>query len=169
MSDVSADTDETRPRWRMPRWGWVLVFSSLALNLLVVGSIIGMRFAGPGGGWHAGGGHEGRGGMRRVLRSLPRDQREEVRALLRSHRETVRPLRRGLREETRKLRPLLRGETLDQAAFKAQLDVIEQRRAAIQRELRTMVEGLAVKLPPDVRARVIARIIGRGSGRKRPR
>ncbi|MEL7544304.1 MAG: periplasmic heavy metal sensor [Pseudomonadota bacterium] len=169
MTDASDDVAQTQPRWRMPRWGWVLVFISLALNLLVVGSIIGMRFAGPGGGWHAGGGHEGRGGMRRVLRSLPQDQRKEVRALLREHRQKVRPLRRALREETRKLRPLLEAESLDQAAFTAQLDVIEKRRAGIQRELRSMVEDLAVKLPPDVRARVIARIIGRGTGRKRRR
>ncbi|MEL6287227.1 MAG: periplasmic heavy metal sensor [Pseudomonadota bacterium] len=157
-------------RWRMPRWGWALLTLSLALNLLVAGSMIGIALSGKHHGWRDGRGPgEGRGGLGRVLRQLPEEQRVAVRNLFEQQREAVRPLRRQVREETRALRKLVAEENFDRAEFERRLSRILDMRIDIQKRVGALARDVLPLLPPEVRGRVLSRLLGRGGPKRRRR
>lgn len=158
MSQSDMIDDDKKSRWSLPKWGWFLVVTSLALNLLVIGSMIGMFLSG---------GHHGKGGpgMRGIVRSLPADQRTEVRQILRKHRETVRPLRRALRDERRDLVAYARSDDFELAEFERRIAALGEKRASIHKKLEPMVVELGRILEPEMRARMLARLL-RGDRRR---
>jgi len=164
MEDGATSPGNEKPKWQLPRWLWAVFIVSLALNLLVVGSLIGMRIAG-----HKHG-HWGDRGLRGVLRSLPDDQRKDVRAILRKHRENVRPLRRELNRLRRDFISYAEGDVVEAGEVERRLEAIDAQRERVRAQLRPMVVELAGKVDPKVRARLLRRLLGQGRrGRRRHR
>ncbi len=158
MPDDANPNAGAAQRWKMPKWGWVLLVGSVALNLLVIGSIVGMRWAGHNHGWKD-------RGMRGVLRHVPRDQRDEVRQILRQHREDVKPERQELRKLRRELVDYAKSEVVAPAELERRLVRIDEQRQLLRAKLRPKMIELVSKLDPDVRVRVLRRLLGGRRGR----
>ncbi len=132
----------TGPRRRLPRWAWVLLVASLAINLFVVGVVA--RSFWP---WRygaAGGGGGMVGNMLAYTATLPDERRQAIRQALPSDRPmmAVRPLRRDLRSARREAALAFRQEPFDREAFLA----AEARAQAAETKLRQTVVQLAADL-----------------------
>jgi uncharacterized membrane protein len=118
---------------RMPRWLWTLLIVSLALNLLLIGLIVGAsvlrhRWSGPVAMGAAPLGY---------LRTLPKERRNELWEAGRPRLATMRPLWQQAREARREADRLFTAETFDAQRFiAAQQRVLEieldARKAATQ-------------------------------------
>lgn len=162
MSEENISEATRASKWLLPKWGWVLLCGSIALNLLVIGSIVGHYFSG-----HKFGGH----GMRGLVQSLPDGEREKVRKILRKHRAEIRPLRRALRESKRELAAYAKTEDMDVAEFERRLLAIHSRRDAIRNRLNPVMMELARMLEGETRGLVLERLlrVGRPGHRRRHR
>lgn len=158
----TADTPESKTSWfgRMPLWGRILLIGSVAVNLLILGSLIGMGF---------GGHHHGWRGEHRLLRHIPDDQREEVRQIFKKHRAEVRPLRKVIRENRRGVLEYLKQDEIDAGELESKLVALEGQQQEARVKLRAMVLELSAKLQPEDRARVMRRLLGDRRGRHRRR
>ena len=148
---VEASTNDNKSWFgRMPLWGRVVLIGSVALNLLIVGSLIGMGIGGHSHGWH---------GERKLLRHIAKDQRDDIRGILRKHREDVRPLRQEIRKNRRAVVDYLRQETIDAQKLESMLVALEEQHKDVRDKLRAMIMELSVKLKPEDRARIVNRVL----------
>jgi len=104
----TATPDKKEPDMRRaPRWMWIMLVASLALNLIIIGMAAATAF-------HFRKHH--RGPMARFdqyIQTLPAKRRDKLKELLEQRRATVRPLRRKARAARRKARRAFTAEPFD--------------------------------------------------------
>jgi uncharacterized membrane protein len=133
---------------RAPRWMWIVLVLSLALNLLVAGAAAGAL-------WHVRdyhrAPHRGLDGMSRYLASLPADRREEIAALLEDDRAKSRSLRRLAREKRREAARAFEAEPFDAVRLEAAARDASEARIALWRQREVLLSKLAGKLTAEER------------------
>ena len=133
---------------RAPRWMWILLILSLALNLLVAGAAAGAL-------WHFRDGHRfprgGPDGLSRYLRTLPADRRDEIAALIDAEREKSRSLRRVARDKRREAARAFEAEPFDAARLEAAAREASDARIALLRRREMLLSKLAGKLTAEER------------------
>lgn len=145
------DTSKSAVRRRSPRWVRILLVVSLAINLLVVGAIVG-SFAHSGGGWS---GPWGRWQSYRIIHNLPADRRARVHEIWRSYRQKLRPKRAALKQAWGDVMKRLGEEPLDQKGVEAALERATKAELAVRRSLAPMIVGIAGELDSAQRRRFI--------------
>lgn len=159
MNDQTPRPDAGERRWKLPKWGWALFAVSMALNLLIVGSIIGMGISGHGHGhgWRG-------GGMRHVIRDLPDEYRDKIRAVMKDVRTKNRDDWDKVREKRRELLSYAKGDNLDPVELKRRITEINSlrhaRRLRFQDEVIDVVAGMLGDLEPEMRERVLREAVG---------
>ena len=128
---------------RAPRWMWIVLTLSLALNLLVLGAAAGAI-------WHFRHGHafphRGPDGLVRYLRSLPADRRDEIVALIAAEREKSRRLRRLSREKRRELVRAFEADPFDAGRLDAAAREASEARIALIRRRQEFFSTIAARL-----------------------
>jgi Spy/CpxP family protein refolding chaperone len=125
----------------LPRWLWIVLVGSLALNLLVAGVVASSFWR-----FHD---RDGRGGglgrsLVTYVKQLDRAKYDDIRRAFGTHRDSVRPLRRQVREARRELRALLVAETFDREKFRAAQDKLLAAQQTLRKSLRdSMVDIIA--------------------------
>lgn len=136
----------------------VLLFFSLALNLLVVGAVAGLVLTG------GPKGDPGRGAVDFGTGPLVRAMADEDRAALRETLRESRPFDRGdrieMRQNTRALITLLREDTLDVSAVRDVIGRQQQRLRAGQDQLLDAWLGQIDAMTPEARAAYADRLAG---------
>lgn len=129
---------EAVPERRVPRWMWIALVGSLALNLLVAGVLASAA-------WrlrHAEVGDFGfRGRLSGFLDSLPPERSSELRPILERAKPAVRPLWREAWQERREAARLFMAEPFDRQAFAAAYDrLLDSEMTARRTHLRLITE-----------------------------
>ncbi len=150
-----SDTDQagSADRLRTPRWIWIALVASLAVNLLVIGAVGGsmwvFRHGEHGHGSQAMGSHH----MRRFIRSLPDERQAAVRRVLGDARRGARPQWREVWQARRSALTELEREPFDRGTYAVALDkvhIAERRARAGTNQL--FVELAAALTPQERRA-----------------
>jgi uncharacterized membrane protein len=140
------------------KWIAILLITSVVLNLLLIGFIVGKRAmpeAGPDPTRH----------YPRWVRTLPEPRRDALRPLIRTHMQAIRPSLRELRVLHRNLRAAIVADPYDAAALDAALSALREQNDKVQVvSHRSFVEFVA-KLSPAEREQ-LARDVTRGGPRK---
>lgn len=108
-----AERSETAPERRAPRWMWVALVASLALNLLVVGAVASAA-------WHFHNrdfGSQGR--LSGYLDTLPPQRSEALTSIVARSQETIQPLRDEIRQARRESARIFAADPLDTEALTA--------------------------------------------------
>ena len=143
-------SDATQPSRFSPRTlRWALI-ASLALNVLIIGTVAGTlcfsRF-----------GHDQHGeGIRkspllRFARTLPRERADMIRQKFADAQPNMEALRKGTRDARASVREALMAETFDQAKFNAALDGIVQAETNVARARTTLFGESVGQLTPEER------------------
>jgi uncharacterized membrane protein len=144
-------TDATQPSRFSPRaLRWALV-ASLALNVLIIGTVAGTlcfsRF-GPGPGhW----GQKGTGFLFGFARTLPRERSDMIRQRLADSKPNMETLRKGIRDARLEVRAALTAEPFDQAKLKAALEGVVQAEVNEQRAKVAVFGDTVGQLTPEER------------------
>lgn len=133
---------------RAPRWMWVVLVLSVALNLLVLGAA-GRAM------WHFRGAHhfgaDRAGGLTQYLGSLPDARRDEIAGLIEADRGALRALRRNAREKRRALAEAFTADPLDPDRLAAAARAASEARIAMIRQREAFFPRLAEKLTAEER------------------
>ena len=104
-----------------PRWMWIALILSLALNLLIVGMAATAML------------HFRKGAGGNFIQSLSDDRRAVLKPLLAAQRKAVRPLRRKSREARRQAREVLSAEPFDREKLAAAYQAASDARIALDK------------------------------------
>ena len=151
MTETSGQSPAEPVTRRAPRWLWLLLVVSLALNLLVVGSLAG--FAWRHGGWGGGGHGFFFGG--RLLRELPEERRSEVKAILDRNRQAAEQSWKLAGEARQEAMRLFEAEPYDRAAFEAAITRMSEAELAVRSSVTAMMGEIGAKLTHDERQRAL--------------
>lgn len=129
-----------------PRWMWIVLVISVALNLLVLGAAT-AAFV------HFHWGHDGSGGpggpggprgeLERFIAELPAERQKKLRAIFDERRSRVRPLRRELRRARRRARDAFIAEPFDRDALVRAYEDAAKARVALTHARQRWFERLA--------------------------
>lgn len=138
---------------------WIAAFlvTSVVLNLLLIGFIIGKR------GMPEAGGDPTRF-YPRWVRTLPESRREALSPLLRSHMQQMRPPLRGLRSLHKDLRAAIAAEPFDADALRTTLADMRRQNGQVQLVSHSSFVDFVAKLTPAERLQ-LAEDVGRGKPR----
>ncbi len=145
MSEVKQGGDEAETPAKPPvkgwRWGRIVLISSLALNLLFLGAVVG-------GGWmrhkyEAGWNGPSNYAVKRLLRRLPEEKRQVILDQVAVHRAAMRSRLRDIGKRREELKAALRAEPFDakrvrmaaQALRAPRQEIIDARTALLVRVL----------------------------------
>jgi uncharacterized membrane protein len=135
---------------RSPRWIKIALVASLALNLLILGTIGGSIWAsrhGPAVTGRSGGPH-----MLGFTRTLPYERRFEIWKVTRHELRALRPLRKDVRRARAQARAVLMAQPFDKQKFaEAQTRVFEAE-MTFRREAQVLFVAIAAVLTPEERA-----------------
>jgi len=150
-TDNTGNTDTTQSKKQgAPRWMWIALISSLAINLLVVGIVGGAAWK-----WRHGGhwgGHGFGGPMAKYIRTLPDERRTEFRKVIREHFKKMRPQWRTVHEARNKVSESLKADPFDQATFEASMDALRSAEFSARKTMTPVLSDLASRLTPEERA-----------------
>ena len=137
--------EEAPVRRRAPRWMWVVLVMSVAINLVIAGMAVAtlLHYR-----WGPGPGHSR---FARFVETLPVDRRENVRKMLQEHRNRIRPLRRTLRRARRQARDVFSAEPFDRDALVAAYADVANARIALTRARQEWFPKLAEQLTVEER------------------
>lgn len=130
----------------------------LAVNLLVIGGILGAM-------WRHGGHHHGGGGLPGFVRSLDADRRDAIRGAFANRRETMRPLRQAARAKRAALSEVLKAKPFDKARVETALEEMREARNQV-RDAREQLFLNAVTLMTDEEREAFAEWRKRHRGRR---
>jgi uncharacterized membrane protein len=141
------------PRRRTPRWIWLLLIVSLALNLLVIGIVGGSLWAVRRGGfWDAPLFLER---SHRFMRGLSAERRAEVRSIFARHKPELQPLWREVRQARVTMGRLVeRGYTPEE--FDVAMSDLFQKEARAREAARPMIAAMLGALRPKERRHFLA-------------
>lgn len=148
MSIGTSETSATKRR--TPRWLWVVMVISLALNLLIIGAVAGAwvrhgKWAGPFGGWKG----------NYLMRGLPEDRREQVSAILGKHRRTLRPMRQEAHAAWLNVAGVLKEKNLDEQKLRNAIAQAQMAEAAARQRLVPMMLEVAQVLTLEERRKFV--------------
>jgi len=136
-----------------PRWMWITLFSSLALNLLIVGIIGGAAWS-----WKHGT-HRRRHGfggpMAAYFQTLPDERRAEFRKSIRAHFGEMRPLWKSVRKARNMVSDSLKSEPFDRRKFEIAMEALRNAEYKARRSMTPVLSELAAKLTPAERRRFL--------------
>lgn len=132
-------------RGRAPRWMWIVLVLSVAINLIVVGMAVATVLHHR---WGKGPSHSR---LARFVETLPVERRDSVRSMLREHRDRIRPLRRTLRRARRQARDAFSAEPFDRDALAAAYAEVANARIALTRARQEWFPKLAEQLTVEER------------------
>jgi uncharacterized membrane protein len=162
MSESSPAPAVTGPR--APRWLWIALIASLALNFLVLGVVARSM-------WHhppPGGDRIATIGLVGYVRSLPAERREELRRIMEQERPRLRPLRQELRQLRGELMEILRTDPLDKVRLTAAQTRILDSEIEMRRIINQTVATVAERMTPEERRALASWRDGwRGGGPRR--
>ena len=141
--------DNEKQRKRAPRWMWVTLISSLAINLLVVGIVGGAILK-----WRHGGhwgGHGFGGPMGKYISTLPDERRSEIRQTIRAQFMKLRPQWKEVRRARNKVSESLKVEPFDRSRFEAALNDLRRAEFTAREAMTPVLSELATKLSPKER------------------
>lgn len=138
-------------RGQAPRWMWIVLVGSVALNLLVIGAATAafVHFH-----WgHGGPGGPGgpRGKVARFIEELPADRQTKLRAIFDQRDSRVRPLRRELRRARRGARDAFVAEPFDRDALLRAYEDAAKARIALTSARQKWFEELAQAMNAEER------------------
>ena len=143
-------SDATQPSRFSPRaLRWALV-ASLALNVLIIGTVAGtLCFSRFGDGPH------GEGFKKSPLlgfaRTLPRERSDMIRQKFADAQPNMEAMRKGIRDARAAVREVLMAETFDQAKFNAALDGVVQAETNVARARTSLFGDTVGQLTPEER------------------
>lgn len=135
---------------RAPRWMWIVLVLSVALNMIVAGMAVAAML-------HFHKGHGGKARLARYVETLPAERRDKIASALEAHRDRVRPLRRELRRARRRARDAFTADPLDRAALVAAYEQIAKARIALTRARQEWLPELAEMLTLEERRQYLRR------------
>ena len=145
----STNSEPAGTERRIPRWVWIVLVLSLALNLVTIGAIGGTLYSAQHGGFW--GGHRHSSDERAFMRSLPAERGEALKKIFREHRKNLKPYWRRVRSARREAAEVLRGDPFEKAKFEAALEKLHQTHLEARAASRPMIVDLAGKLNPEER------------------
>ncbi len=141
-SEMPQDAPVSR---RAPRWMWIVLVLSVAINMIVAGMAVAAML-------HFRKGHgPGHSRFARFVETLPADRRENVSGMLEEHRNRIRPLRRTLREARRRVRDTFSAEPFDREALTKAYGEVAEARIALTRARQDWFPKLAELLTVEER------------------
>jgi uncharacterized membrane protein len=145
MSDVAAQAGRI-PR-RAPRWMWISLFLSLALNLMVLGVVFGTIWAVKRGGyWDAPTMIERN---YRFMRFLPAERRGEIRDVFKRHKPGLEPYWREVREVRLRIGRMITNGNHSPAEMDRAMDELFEKEVRARQAARPMIADMLAKLTPD--------------------
>ena len=151
MTEATASTP--KPRRGLPRWGWLLMIASLAVNLFVLGTVL--RAIGPARFSQASGGAGGlAGNLLAYAKDLPGHRRDAIRGALSADRPfaSLRPLRQEIRAARREAGQLFRADPFDRAAFLAAEARVQAAEAQLRKAMAEQAADIASRMTPAERS-----------------
>ncbi|MEL6373472.1 MAG: periplasmic heavy metal sensor [Pseudomonadota bacterium] len=158
--DADADTPMAAPR-AAPRWLWITLVTSVALNLLVIGIVAGFLWRG---GMHRGPMMRGGGlehTLQRFLRTLPDARRAAIEAKLDGGGFGIRDVRRAVRAARREAREAFRATSFDRGAYLAAQRARAQAAQVASERLHQRLADIATLMTAQERRRFL-RMLRRG-------
>jgi uncharacterized membrane protein len=166
---TSDGVTEGRSTGRAPRWMRITLIVSLAINLLIVGAMVGKKLT-----------HKHRRpsfgssrsldlGIYSFSRSLPAERRTVIRKALRPERANLKPLRKQLKDARLEAADVLGAEPFDLEALKAVVEKITKAQANYRGAGAAMFLKTVTELTPEERLALSKRWkrIGRRHKRKK--
>jgi uncharacterized membrane protein len=145
MSDVAAEAGRLTPR-RAPRWIWVSLFLSLALNLLVIGIVCGTIWAVKRGGyWDAPTMIERNF---RFMRFLPAEKRGQIRDVFKSHKPGLEPYWGEVRKARIRVSRMIAEGSQSSAEIERAIDDLFEKEVRARQAARPMISDMLAKLSP---------------------
>lgn len=136
------------------RWRSILLIVSLALNLFLVGILVGGRVAE----WRAPASPTaaalGPGAVSQLLSALPASARSEARRMFTERRPEIRRHFRALRTARLEAMRTLRAEPFDRQAFAEAMETVRERTLALQAAVQQVLIDLSGEVDAETRARL---------------
>jgi len=133
------------PERRAPRWMWIALIASLAVNLLVVGAVVSaawnLRSGGFGPHWR----------ISSFLETLPEERSKALQNVVARARETLQPLRQEVRETRRELARIFESEPLDKNALSAGLTRLVEAEVKLRQAHAELTTDLAESMTAEER------------------
>ena len=134
---------------RTPRWMWVLLILSLALNLMTLGVVFGSMWAVRHGGlWDAPIALER---SQRFMQGLPQERRGEIKSIFFGHKPAMIPFWREVRQARLAIGQLIKRGTYTEAELNAAMDALFQKEMAARQAAKPMVSDMMAQLKPNER------------------
>lgn len=175
MSDTSvrpsAPVPPQPPSSGMPRWAKITLIASLAVNLLLVGSIIGHRFVTRHGPFASV--FRTVDDAARFARKLPPERRQALRAVFEKHRESLQPFIKAVQEARKGVEAASAADPFDKDKFISALTALQDAENKARAARRPMAAEMAAILSPEERKRFLnihgglQREMGPGGDRRR--
>jgi uncharacterized membrane protein len=147
MTDIAAAA--VSPKRRTPRWIWLLLILSLALNLLIIGIVGGSIWAVRRGGfWDAPLFLER---THRFMQSLPADRRQQIRALFAQYQPQLDPYWREIRQARVNIGRLIERGGYTAEEFDAAMNDLLEKEAKGREAAKPMVAAMLNALKPEER------------------
>ncbi|HUN51932.1 MAG TPA: periplasmic heavy metal sensor [Candidatus Sulfotelmatobacter sp.] len=144
MSDIGTGATGAAPQ-RNRRGARILLVASLAVNLLLIGFLVGHMLHPP---WHE------RGGpltIEHITGALPPEVRDAVRASLRDRRPQIAERMAAVRQARADVRAAIEAEPFDAQRLQTAFATLRDRSQAVQEDVAAAVVEAISKLPPDAR------------------
>jgi uncharacterized membrane protein len=138
---------------QLPRWAKITLIASLAVNLLLIGSIVGHRLAIRQGPFASV--FRAADDFTVFARKLPSERRQALRAIFDKHREEFRPNFLAIQEARKGLAAALSAEPFDKEKFIAALTTLQEAEAKARAARRAMTAEMAAALTPEERRRFL--------------
>lgn len=149
MSVGAIDDSAPIVRRRTPRWIWVLLICSLALNLMVLGMVCGSLWAVRHGGlWDAPIAFER---SQRFMQGLPQERRAEMNTVFFSHKPGLIPFWKDVRQARMAIGQLIKRGDYTEAEMNAAMETLFQKEMAARQAAKPMVSDMMAQLKPDER------------------
>ena len=160
MSDAAVGPIDA-PRRRAPRWMWIALIASLAVNLAVAGIIGGTAWR-----WRHGGppGSSLMIAGERFLRTLPPERRQSLKDIIFRHRDFRWRNWRELRRARNELASAMRTEPFDRGRVEHAVGDLQRLELAVREDFLPVFGEVAEALTPDERERFIGELRWRRNG-----
>jgi uncharacterized membrane protein len=146
---MSAAVSEAGIIHRTPRWMWISLILSLAVNLMVLGVVFGSMWAVRHGGlWDI---PVALDRSHRFMQGLPSERRSEIKAIFFDHKRNLAPYWREVREARIAIGKLIKSGGYSAAEFNAAMDLLFQKEAAARMAAKPMISDIVARLQPDER------------------
>lgn len=153
MNDTDMKSAEPEKPKSKRKWGKVILTLSLALNLLIIGAVIGsgwMRHRG-GGDWKSSRDFF----MNRMMSDVPSEKQQSIRTLLTNNRQTQKITYRKIRTQYKEFRQVLRGDPFDADKLRQAANGLHTARGELVTQKTDLIVKVLEQLTPAERQDVL--------------